>query len=140
MSSTTSSDPLTLSSHTTPRWLRPLLRIDAVGSVVIGLGLVAVAGWLASPLGLASSLPILIVAGLFILNGPLNAVAARRLSRTRLLGPIAVDALFGLVMLVVAVADPAGAQLWARWAVAVVGVLSLDLAAAKAWGRARLDV
>ncbi len=132
------SSPSATTVASTPGWLRPLLRVDAVGSVVIGLALAVAAGWLQPALALGSWVPILVVAGLFVVNGPVNAAAARRLSRTTLLGPIAIDTLFGVAMLAVAIADPSGAQVWARWAVAIVAVASFDLAVAKAWGRARL--
>lgn len=121
-----------------PRWLQPLLRIDAVGSVVIGVALVVAAGTVQGRLGLGSIAPIVLLGALFVVNGPVNGVAARRLTRASLVGPVTIDAVFGVVMLAVAIADPSGAELWARWGIAAVGVLSLDLAVAKAWGRTRL--
>lgn len=138
MSSLASSNPSTTTVVTTPGWLRPLLRVDAVGSVLIGLALAIASGRLVPALALGSAVPILVVAGLLVVNGPVNAVAARRLTRSALVGPIAIDTGFGLAMLAVAIADPSGAPLWARWAVALVALTSFDLAAAKAWGRTRL--
>lgn len=121
-----------------PRWLQPLLRIDAVGSVVIGVALVVAAGALRGPIGLGSTAAILLAGTLFVVNGPVNGVAAHRLTRASLVGPVTIDVVFGVAMLAVAIADPTGAEPWARWAIAAVGVLSLDLGAAKAWGRTRL--
>lgn len=120
------------------RWLRPLLQIDAVGSVIIGIALVVLAGTLQGPLGLGSTVPILLVGALFVVNGPANGIAVRRLTRASLVGPVTIDTAFGVAMLTVAIADPSGVEVWARWVIVVVGVISLDLAAAKAWGRTRL--
>lgn len=121
-----------------PVWLRPLLRIDAVGSAVIGIALIVLSGPLQGPLGLGSTVSILLVGALFVVNGPVNGVAARRVTRATLVAPVTIDAVFGVAMLAVAIADPSGAEVWVRWVIAVVGVVSLDLAAVKTWGRTRL--
>jgi hypothetical protein len=138
MTTATPSTASTASTTAMPRWFVPLLRIDGIGSIVIGVALVAVAGRLAGPLGVGSSLPVVLVGVLFVVNGPVNLRAVRVPTRGRLVGPIAIDSLFGIAMLTVAITDPSGAETWMRWAVGLIALMSLDLAAVKAWGRRRL--
>ncbi|MCC5947331.1 MAG: hypothetical protein JJT89_02655 [Nitriliruptoraceae bacterium] len=124
-----------------PRWLRPLLAIDAVGSGIIGLGLVGLAGPLHGPVGLASATPLVLLGVLFLGNVLVNARAARRPALVTLRPPVVVDLAFGAGMLALASLDPVGLALWARWAAVAIGVVSIDLAVAKAIGwRALRDV
>jgi hypothetical protein len=120
-----------------PGWLAPLHRIDGIGSAVVGLALLAAPGWLQAGLGPGTGAGIRLLGGLFVVNAWVNlrAVAPDRPGATRT--SAVVDLLFGVGAVTVAVLDPSGAATWARWLVAALGVVSLDLAAVKAWGAHR---
>lgn len=119
-----------------PRWLTVAYQLDGAGSSVLGVVLALAPGWLASGLVVAPAA----VRGLglvLVLNGLLNAWVARTPTRAGMLATVVVDVVFGSAVLLVAVADPFGSALWAWWLAAITGVLSLDLAGLKAFGRTR---
>lgn len=120
-----------------PRWLAATYLIDGAGSLLLGVVLLVLPGWLATGVGVGPA-PIRVLGAVFVVNGLVNGHAARRMTRVAMVPPVVIDAVFGIGVLVVAVTDPLGAELWARWLLGVTGMLSLDLAAAKALGRARL--
>jgi hypothetical protein len=136
------SAPTTTATHAAvaaplvPGWLAPLHRIDGIGSGAVGLALLVAPGWLQVGLG-ATGAWIRLLGGLFVVNAWVNlrAVAPDRPEATRT--SAVVDLLFGLGAIALAVLDPSGAETWARWLLAGLGLFSLDLAAAKAWAARR---
>jgi hypothetical protein len=125
-------------SDSSPRpWLRALLTVDAVGSAGIAGALLAYPGWFAGHLGLAGVGVIQVVGALFVANAIVNAWAARTLDSAAVATSVTIDAVFGVAVLVVALTGPTTAAGWARWALAGLAIVSLDLAVAKAWGRWR---
>jgi hypothetical protein len=117
-----------------PRWLRATYLIDGAGSAAIGLLLLALPGWLAAGVGVGSA-SIQAIGAVFVVNGLVNGHAARTMTRRAMVAPVVIDAVFGIGVLVVALSDPFGAATWARWLLGATGLLSVDLAAAKAYGR-----
>lgn len=114
--------------------LTNLLRLDAAANVLGGLGLLAAGGWLADPLGLGAGWPLWLVGVLFLVNGAENALVARRTTTGGLTGLIATDLGFALAVLGVVVADPTGAQPWARWAMAGLAALTAGVGIVKIVG------
>lgn len=127
--------PLT-GAASAPRWLAATYLIDGAGSAALGLLLLVLPGWLAAGLGVGSA-PIRVLGAVLVVNGVVNGHAARTMTRSAMVPPVAIDAVFGTAVLWVALADPSGAANWARWLLGATGLLSLDLAAVKAFGRAR---
>jgi hypothetical protein len=120
-----------------PRWLRATYLIDGAGSAAIGVALVLSPGWLSTGLGVATTAPVRWLGAVLVMNGLVNGRVVQALSRRAMLPPIVIDAVFGVTVLAVALADPFGAAVWTRWLAGVTGVLSMDLAVAKASGRSR---
>lgn len=114
--------------------LTRILRLDAGANVLAGLVLLAAAGWLADPLGLGTAWPIRIAGVALVVYGVENLAVARRTSSAGLTGLIVVDLVFAAAALAVAVADPTGAETWARWALVAVADLSAVFGIAKILG------
>lgn len=114
--------------------LTTVLRLDAAANVLAGIVLLAAGGWLAGPLGLGSAWPVVVGGLALVAYGAENQLIARRPSSTGLVALIAVDLGFAAAALAVAVADPTGAETWARWALAGVADLSAVFGIAKAVG------
>lgn len=112
------------------------LQLDGVANAAAGVALVAAAGWLSSPTGVAA-LPLRIVGLLLIAYGIENLLVARRPTRGRLAGLAAVDLVFAAIALAAAVLDPTGATTMVRWTVAVVADLSLVMGVVKLVGLRR---
>lgn len=119
-----------MGTHTLER----ILRLDAAANALAGTALVAAGGWLAAPLGLASAWPIRIAGLALVAYGVENLLVARRTSTGGLTGLIAVDLVFAVAVLGVAIADPTSAETWARWALAGVADLSAAFGIAKLFG------
>ncbi len=117
-----------------PRWLRATYLIDGAGSLLLGAVLLVLPGWLATGVGVGPA-PIRVFGAVFVVNGLVNGHVSRSLTRSAMVPPVAIDVVFGLGVLLVAVMDPFGAETWARWLLGATGLLSLDLAAAKVYGR-----
>lgn len=114
--------------------LTTVLRLDAVANVLAGIVLVAASSWLAQPLGLGSAWPVVVGGLALVAYGVENQLVARRPSSTGLTALITVDLAFAAAALAVALADPTGAETWARWALAGVADLSAMFGIAKVVG------
>lgn len=108
-----------------------ILWADAAANVVAGAALLVAGGWLAEPAGLGTAGPIRVVGVLLVIYGVENAMVARRPTRTGINLLIAVDLLFALAAIAVAVYDPAGAATWVRWATVVIADLSATMGVTK---------
>jgi hypothetical protein len=106
--------------------LPQVLRVDAVLNAGAGLGVLLAAPVLMSPLGLATAWPLRVVGGLLFINGvDLWRVArATPPSRGAVWGSVVVDLVFTVIVLAVAIGDPAGADGWMRWALAALADLA----------------
>ena len=122
--------------------LTNLLKLDAAANVAGGVALLAAGTWLADPLGLGSVWPLWLVGVVFLVNGAGNWLVGRNPTRGGLIGLIGVDLAFAVAVLGIAIADPTGAETWARWGLAgladvvaavgiakIVGLRSLSSAA-----------
>ena len=125
----------------TPRqradWHAPILAADAAVCVGLGLFLVAVPGWLADGLGLATSLPVRLVGAAFLVAALVNAWAAR--DGRVLSSLLAVDLDLGFVVGAgaVLVAAPGDATGWARFLLVGTVALPAVLGALKVVGLGR---
>lgn len=119
--------------------LTRILRFDAAANVLGGIGLAAAGGWLAGPIGLTSAWPIRIVGLALVVYGVENLLVARRTSPGALTGLVVVDLAFAVGVLTVAIADPTGAETWARWTLAGIADLSAAFGIAKIVGMRSLD-
>lgn len=111
-----------------------ILRLDAAANVLSGTALAVAGGLLAAPLGLATAWPVRIVGLALIVYGAENLLVARRTSRGGLTALIAADLAFAVVMATVAIADPTGAETWARWGLVGVADVSAAFGIAKVIG------
>lgn len=119
--------------------LTTLLRLDAAANVAGAIALFAAAAWLAGPIGLGSTWPLWLVAVLFVVNGIENALVARRTTTAGLTGLVAVDLVFAIAVLGIAVTDPTGAETWARWGMAGLAGITAAVGIAKVVGRRSLS-
>jgi ABC-type sulfate transport system permease component len=117
-------------------FLTRLLRLDAVANLAGGAGLAAASGLLAPALGLTAPWPLVAVGVALVAYGELQWVVARRAEPgKRAVGAvIAVDLLFAVAVLDLALANPFGADPWARWLLAAVADLSALVGLAKWYG------
>lgn len=126
------------------RTLTTVLHLDAAANLAGGVALLAAAGWLTAPLGLDHAWPLWFLGVVLLANGVENGVVARHTTRGGLLGLAAVDLVFAVGVLWVAIADPTRADTWMRWAIAgfadVVAIIGLvKLVAARSVDSARAD-
>ncbi|MDX1620000.1 MAG: hypothetical protein R3320_03360 [Nitriliruptorales bacterium] len=101
--------------------LTTILKLDAVANEVGGIGLILGGAWLAEPMGLGAAWPLWLAGTLLLINGYENWAVARDPSATALKALAAVDLAFAVAVLGLAVANPTGAETWARWTLAIVG-------------------
>lgn len=118
-----------------PSVLARVLRFDAAFSTLCGVALIALAGVIASGFGLATPWGLVALGVVFVAYGDLNLLISRteRLSGRAVVALIAADLIFAAVLIGVAVANPSGAETWARW----VMVASADAAATVALAKWR---
>lgn len=108
-----------------------VLAIDTAANLAAGPALLLAAGWLTAPLGLAEAWPLRLLGLLLLVNGVANGAVARHASRGGLLGLAAVDLLFAVGVLWLAIADPTEAQPWMRWTIASLADVTAIVGVAK---------
>ncbi len=108
-----------------------VLRLDGAVNVLGGLAVVAAAAPLAAPLGLDAAWPLRLLGAALVAYGAENLLVARTDGHGGTAALALVDVLFGVSALVVAVADPTGAEVVARWVVGAVGAASLTVGVVK---------
>lgn len=113
------------------RTLANILNVDAAANLAGGLALLLAAGWLAAPLGLDATWPLWLLGVGLLVNGYENGVVGRRTTRGGLLGLAAVDLVFAIGVLWVAIADPTGAQTWMRWTITGLATVVMILGIVK---------
>jgi hypothetical protein len=130
-SSSSSADPVApAESRVLDRLIRPVLRIDAVGSGLIGAALVVAPGWPASGLGTTST-SIRLLGALLVVNAWIVARPLVRPTRARFAVTGTVDVVFAAAVAgAIGFLSPTAAG-WAPWALAGIALLSLDLGALK---------
>lgn len=119
--------------------LTHVLNIDAAANLAGGLALLVTAGWLTAPLGLDAAWPLWLLGVLLLVTGVENGLVARRTTRGGLLGLTAVDLLFAVGVLWVAIADPTAAETWTRWAIAGLADVVVIIGIVKLAGTRSLD-
>lgn len=109
------------------------LRIDAVANLGLAAALAVGATPFARMLGLAQAWPLLLVAVVLVVNGTLcwAAAGAPRAGRLRRLA--LVDIVFAVAVVVLAAANPGGADATVRWMMAGLGDVVAVVAAVKLW-------
>jgi hypothetical protein len=114
------------------------LRLDAAANA--GLALVLLAGGrpLADAARLGSTAPLLAVALLLAVNAVLCWQAAASTAPVALRRLAAVDVVFAVAVVAVALSDPTGAAPWLRWALAGLGDVVAVVAAVKLFCAQRL--
>lgn len=117
-----------------PNTLTRTLRLDAAINATTGITLMAAGGWLAGPLGLAPSWPVRAVGLVLVVYAIENLFVSRRMSAAGLLTLIAVDLLFAVAVLGLAIDDPTGAATWVRGGLVVVAGASAAFGIAKITG------
>lgn len=118
--------------------LTTVLKADAAANVLGGIALIAAGGALAGPVGIATAWPIRLVGIALIVYGIENLLVSRRLTVGGLTSLAAVDLVFAVAVLGLAIVDPTSAETWIRWAFVVVAELSATMGIAKILGlRAR---
>jgi hypothetical protein len=112
------------------RLIGPALRVDSVGSGLLGAALLVAPDGLASGLGTTSA-SIRLLGALFVVNAWIVARPLRRPTRARFAVTAAVDLVFAAAVAgAIALLSPDAAG-WAPWALGGVALLSLDLGALK---------
>lgn len=114
--------------------LTTTLRVDAAANAAAGISLAAAGGWLAAPVGLASGWPLRLVGLALVVYGIENLLVSRRISGPGLATLVAIDLLFAIAVVGLAVQDPTGAATWARWGMALVASVSAAFGIAKTAG------
>lgn len=120
--------------------IRTVVVVDAIVNILAAAVLFAGATAWKSAFGLETSIPVVVLAVVFLVNGIECWITGRRdtMTSTSLWVLAGVDVAFALFALVVAVTDPTGAEVWARWAMAAIGDAALVVGAIKAYGAHRL--
>ena len=109
------------------------LRVDAVANLALAAALAVGAAPLARTLGVTQVWPLLIVAGVLVVNGALcwTGAGAPRAGRLRALA--AVDIVFAVAMLTLAAVDPWGGEAGVRLVLAGLGDVVGLVAVVKLW-------
>lgn len=113
------------------------LRLDAAVHLLVAALLAALAPRLAEAAGLGAGWPVWLLAGVFLVLGADNWLAARRPARWLVAGVIAGDVVYALAAATFVVAGPTGTEAWLRWLVLLTVPAALAMAALKAHGLGR---
>ena len=140
MNAATESAPAEVSRKGTDL-VRLAIIVDAIANLLAAAVLWSGSGTWASAFGLESSGPILALGALFFVNGVECWLTARRptMPSTWLWGLAGVDFVFGVSALAIAIADPSGAESWARWVLAALADAALVIGAVKGYRAYRTE-
>lgn len=114
-----------------------ILRLDAAANLAGAVAVAAAASVLAQPLGLDAAWPLYVLAAIMAVYGLDQWVTAPDPGTAAVVAFVVVDVLFAAGVIGWALADPGGAETWARWVAGGLGELVLAVGAAKAvtWRR-----
>lgn len=125
-----------------PTLLHRLLRLDAVACMAGGAAVAAASGLLAPAIGLGTPWPVVVAGVALVVYGEVQWALARgrgdgHPSRRAVGSLVAADLVFAAVLLEIALTDPFGADVWARWTLAAAADTSAVMGLAKWYGVSR---
>lgn len=110
-----------------------VVRLDGIANLVAGVGLAVLAAPAAQALALDATWLMFLAAAGFAVFGLEHLVVASRGAGQMVSRLAAVDVLFAVVVLAVAIANPTGAGTGTRWVLAILADLALTVGALKYW-------
>lgn len=115
-----------------PPTLTRTLRLDAAVNLIAAALVGLLAGALAGPAGLSAAWPLWPLAAGLALYGIENQLVSRRPTRPAVTALIAIDVVFAVAALAIALTNPTGAETWVRWVLFAAADLALVAGALKA--------
>ncbi len=121
---------------------RRIIAVDGVANVVVAIVLWAGASTWMSAFGLTTSLPVIVLGAVLLVNGIECWIASRRprIAAHWLWILAGIDAAFAASALAVAVVDPTGAEPWIRWVLGAAAGGAMVTAAVKGSAAKRSQV